>query len=141
MQNNLIFGFSKLTEQEKRSFIASLCHDPSSTEEKLKTFLMQDETDRNNFLDLSENTISSFHTPYGIAPNVVVDGVVYHVPMAIEESSVVAAAAHSARFWADNGGFMVTDISNVKLGHVYFRWFDNPSYLFERWEMLKQFLL
>lgn len=141
MQNNLIFGFSKLTEQEKRSFIASLCHDPSSTEEKMKTFLMQDETDRNNFLDLSENTISSFHTPYGIAPNVVVDGVVYHVPMAIEESSVVAAAAHSARFWADNGGFMVTDISTVKLGHVYFRWFDNPSYLFERWEMLKQFLL
>jgi hydroxymethylglutaryl-CoA reductase len=141
MQNNLIFGFSKLTEQEKRSFIASLSIDPSTSEEKMKNYLMQDETERNHFLDLSENTISSYHMPYGIAPNVVVDGVVYHVPMAIEESSVVAAAAHSARFWADNGGFRVTEISTIKLGHVYFRWYDDPSYLFERWEMLKQFLL
>jgi len=30
----------------------------------------------------------------------VVAGKIYHVPMAIEESSVVAAASHSARFWA-----------------------------------------
>jgi hydroxymethylglutaryl-CoA reductase len=141
MQNNLIFGFSKLTEQEKRNFIAGLCIDPANAEEKMKNFLMQDETERNHFLDLSENTISSFHTPFGITPNVMIDHVVYHVPMAIEESSVVAAAAHSARFWADNGGFRITDISTVKLGHVYFRWFDDPSYLFERWDMLKQFML
>jgi hydroxymethylglutaryl-CoA reductase len=141
MQNNLIFGFSKLTEQEKRAFIASLSNDPAKADEKMKNFLMQDETELKHFLDLSENTISSFHTPYGIAPNVMVDETVYHVPMAIEESSVVAAAAHSARFWADNGGFRVVEISSIKLGHVYFRWFDDPAYLFERWEMLKQFLL
>ena len=141
MQNDIIFGFSKLSEQEKRNFIAELCSDSSITEKRLKQFLMDDETERNRFMDLSENTISSFHTPYGIAPNVVVDGKVYHVPMAIEESSVVAAASHSARFWAEQDGFRVKEISTVKIGHVYFRWFDDPSYLKNRWNMLKQFLL
>ncbi len=139
--NEIIRGFSKLTEEEKRNFIAQLCNDPPQAEERLERFLMEDENERSQFLELSENTISSFHTPYGIAPNVLVDGKVYHVPMAIEESSVVAAASHSARFWAERGGFRVTGLSTVKLGHVYFRWYGDPSYMHERWHQLKLFLL
>ncbi len=141
MHNEIVRGFSKLSEEDKRNFIASLCKESSHAEERLEQFLMEDETERSHFLDLSENTISSFHTPYGIAPNVMVDGKVYHVPMAIEESSVVAAASHSARFWADRGGFSVTKVSTVKLGHVYFRWFGDPGYIWERWHLLKLFLL
>ena len=95
---DIIRGFSKLTEEEKRNFIARLCNDPPQAEDKLERFLMEDENERSQFLELSENTISSFHTPYGIAPNFLVNGKVYHVPLAIEESSVVAAASHSARF-------------------------------------------
>ncbi|MCX6305794.1 MAG: hydroxymethylglutaryl-CoA reductase, degradative [Bacteroidetes bacterium] len=139
--NDIVRGFSKLTEEEKRNFIARLCNDSLQAEDRLERFLMEDETERSHFLELSENTISSFHTPYGIAPNVVVNGKVYHVPMAIEESSVVAAASHSARFWAERGGFRVTELSTVKLGHVYFRWFGDPAYIRERWHQLKLFLL
>ncbi len=138
---DIIRGFSKLTEEEKRSFIAAQCADPVQAEDRLERFLMEDENERIQFLELSENTVSSFHTPYGIAPNLRVNGKVYHVPMAIEESSVVAAASHSARFWAERGGFRVTRLSTVKVGHVYFRWFGEPSYLFERWHQLKLFLL
>ena len=141
MHNEIVRGFSKLSEEDKRNFIASLCKESSHAEERFEQFLMEDETERSHFLDLSENTISSFHTPYGIAPNVMVDGKVYHVPMAIEESSVVAAASHSARFWAERGGFTVTNVSTVKLGHVYFRWFGDPGYIWERWHLLKLFLL
>ena len=141
IQNEIIRGFSKLSEDEKRNFIAGLCKESSHAEERFECFLMEDETERNHFLDLSENTISSFHTPYGIAPNVMVDGKIYHVPMAIEESSVVAAASHSARFWAERGGFSVTHVSTVKVGHVYFRWFGDPGYIWERWHLLKLFLL
>jgi hydroxymethylglutaryl-CoA reductase len=139
--NDIIRGFSKLTEEEKRNFIARLCNDSSQAEDRLERFLMEDETERSHFLELSENTISSFHTPYGIAPNFLVNGKVYHVPMAIEESSVVAAASHSARFWAERGGFRVTNITTVKLGHVYFRWYGQPGYIRERWHQLKLFLL
>ncbi|MDP1622043.1 MAG: hydroxymethylglutaryl-CoA reductase, degradative [Bacteroidales bacterium] len=139
--NNVIRGFSKLTEEEKRNFIAGLCIDPAQAEDRLEHFLVADENERTQFLELSENTISSFHTPYGIAPNLRVNGKVYHVPLAIEESSVVAAVSHSARFWAEHGGFTVTGLSTVKLGHVYFRWFGNPSYIREHWRQLKLFLL
>jgi hydroxymethylglutaryl-CoA reductase len=141
MTHDIVRGFSKLTEEEKRNFIAMLCNDPPQAEERLERFLMEDENERSQFLELSENTISSFHTPYGIAPNLLVNGKVYHVPMAIEESSVVAAASHSARFWAERGGFRVTGLTTVKLGHVYFRWFGSPEYIRERWHQLKLFLL
>ncbi len=141
INNQIIHGFSKLSEEEKRNFIAALCKETSLAGERFERFLMEDEAERSQFLDLSENTISSFHTPYGIAPNVMVDGKVYHVPMAIEESSVVAAASHSARFWAGCGGFRVTGVSTIKLGHVYFTWLGDPEYIWERWHLLKLFLL
>jgi hydroxymethylglutaryl-CoA reductase len=141
MKNKITRGFSKLTEAEKRRFAAQLSKEPASTEKILEAFLMDDPLMRQHFLELSENTISSFHFPYGIAPNVVVDNKIYHVPMAIEESSVVAAASHSARFWALNGGFKVTHISTTKLGHVYFRWFDDPEILMKSWNDCRSFLL
>jgi len=42
--------------------------------------------------------------------------------LAIEESSVVAAAAKAANFWIDRGGFRANVISMVKVGHVHFIW-------------------
>jgi hydroxymethylglutaryl-CoA reductase len=42
--------------------------------------------------------------------------------MAIEESSVVAAASKAANFWLDRGGFNAQVISTVKIGHVHFIW-------------------
>ena len=141
MKNMIIKGFSKLSEEEKRNFISIQSKNAVRTSAQLKRFLVEDPVERRHFLELSENTISSFHTPYGIAPNIVVDGKIYHVPMAIEESSVVAAASHSARFWAERGGFRVKQVSTNKLGHVYFRWFSDPAELFGQWEILKRFLL
>ena len=40
--------------------------------------------------------------------------------MAIEESSVVAAASKAAKFWLDRGGFKATVISTEKIGQVHF---------------------
>jgi hydroxymethylglutaryl-CoA reductase len=141
MRTKLIKGFSKLSLEEKRYFISLFCKDPENSEKKMEEFLFSDPEQRKHFLELSENTISSFHLPYGIVPNVVVDGKIYHVPMAVEESSVVAAASHSARFWSEKGGFKVKQVSTEKPGHVYFRWFEDPSSLLEQWEQLRLFLL
>jgi hydroxymethylglutaryl-CoA reductase len=46
----------------------------------------------------------------------------YAIPLAIEESSVVAAAAKAANFWLDRGGFQASVLSMVKVGHVHFIW-------------------
>jgi hydroxymethylglutaryl-CoA reductase len=40
--------------------------------------------------------------------------------MAIEESSVVAAASKSAKFWSTRGGFKTTVINTEKIGQVHF---------------------
>ena len=52
-----------------------------------------------------ENVVSTLSIPIGIATNVKVDGRDVLVPMATEESSVVAAVCNSARQCYESGGF------------------------------------
>ena len=70
--------------------------------------------------DFIENTISNFYLPMGIAPNFLINGAFYSVPMVIEESSVVAAASKSAKYWSKRGGFKATVLSSEKIGQVHF---------------------
>lgn len=53
---------------------------------------------------LSENVISVMSVPLGVATNLVVDGEDVLVPMATEESSVIAAVGNGARACRDSGG-------------------------------------
>ncbi|MHC1706642.1 MAG: hypothetical protein AB9842_03855 [Bacteroidales bacterium] len=141
MKGRIIKGFSKLTEQEKRSLVASLCINPEEALPLMESFIFSDEKLRELFMDMSENTISSHHLPYGIAPNFIINNNIYHVPMVIEESSVIAAAASSARFWSERGGFKIIDLKATKLGHVYFRWFRQPGELKSLWPAIRPVLL
>jgi hydroxymethylglutaryl-CoA reductase len=43
--------------------------------------------------------------PFAVAPNFLINNHEYTIPMVIEESSVVAAAANAAKFWSKRGGF------------------------------------
>lgn len=54
---------------------------------------------------LVENAVSAFAVPIGIATNMIVDGRDVLVPMATEESSVIAAVGNAARQCRDSGGF------------------------------------
>ena len=67
-----------------------------------------------------ENTITNYYLPLGVAPNFLINGTHYTIPMAIEESSVVAAASKAAKFWLDRGGFKTEVISTTKIGQVHF---------------------
>ncbi len=61
-----------------------------------------------------ENVIATLSIPVGIATNVKVDGRDVLVPMATEESSVVAAVCNSARQCYESGGF-VTSVSGTEM--------------------------
>ncbi len=70
-----------------------------------------------------ENAIATISIPVGIATNVKVDGRDVLVPMATEESSVIAAVCNSARQCYDSGGFATSVsgtlmIAQVQLVHV-----------------------
>ena len=57
---------------------------------------------------LSENVIGTFNLPLGIATNLIVDGEDVLVPMATEESSVIAAVCNGARQCRDSGGVITS---------------------------------
>jgi hydroxymethylglutaryl-CoA reductase len=124
-EKEIICGFSKLSKDQKLEYISDHFENPGALIEMLKSFYHDDEEKQKIFDEFSENTITNFFIPYGISPNFVIDGKVYHVPMVIEESSVVAAASKSAKFWSDKGGFHTEIISTTKIGQVHFIWNGN----------------
>ena len=114
-------GFSKLTKLEKIDWLVSNFF---KNDVKVKQILMQYWNSNPVLQDLHddfiENTISNFYLPFGIAPNFVINGKDYTIPMTIEESSVVAAASLVAKFWSTRGGFKANVISTKKIGQVHF---------------------
>ncbi len=118
-----IKGFSKLSKEAKIEWIVSnyMDNDPAAVD-FLKSYWHEDKAVQKLHDEFIENTISNFYLPFGVAPNFLIDGKKYCVPMAIEESSVVAAAAKAANFWLERGGFHTEVIDMVKIGHVHFIW-------------------
>src|SRR5690606_9222060 len=60
------------------------------------------------------------YRPFGIAPNFIINNTRYAIPMAIEESSVIAAASKAAKFWAERGGVRAEVLGTTKIGQVHF---------------------
>ena len=79
--------------------------------------------------------------PLSIAPNFLIDGEFLAIPMVIEESSVVAAAASSAKFWSNKGGFKTKIFSTEKVGHVHFEFEGKKKILIDFFNSVKDKLL
>lgn len=67
---------------------------------------------------MSENVVGSVAYPLGIATNFVIDGEDVLVPMAVEESSVVAAASHGAKLARETGGFTTAVTESRMIGQI-----------------------
>jgi hydroxymethylglutaryl-CoA reductase len=119
--SKIISGFSKFSKLEKIHWLVSTFF---NDDPKVKQILMQYWNSNPLLQDLHddfiENTISNFYLPFAVAPNFVINGKEYAIPMVIEESSVVAAASLVAKFWSTRGGFKATVISTTKIGQVHF---------------------
>ena len=140
-QKEIICGFSKLSKEQKLEYIAGFFEDSDEFVKELKSYHHSKESKQKLFDEFSENTISNYFIPFGIAPNFVIDGEVYHLPFVIEESSVVAAASKSAKFWSDKGGFHTEIVSVQKIGQVHFIWKGNKQKLYTLMPDLKERLM
>ena len=116
-----ISGFSKLNKSEK---IEWLTKNSFAQNNNFKNILLQycnsNEKLQKLHDEFAENTISNFYLPFAIAPNFIINKKLYTIPMVTEESSVIAAASKSAKFWLDKGGFNATVLSTNKVGQVHF---------------------
>lgn len=114
-------GFSKLSKEEKINWITNNYFiNPLEAKESLTKYWNSDENLQKLHDEFIENTLTNFYLPYGVAPNFIINGKSYTIPMAIEESSVVAAASKAAKFWGERGGFKTTIINTEKIGQVHF---------------------
>lgn len=138
-----IKGFSKLTKEAKIEWVIdNYFKDPEKALELLKSYWHQDTSIQKLHDDFIENTVTNFYLPLGVAPNFNINGNNYCVPLATEESSVVAAAAKAAGFWQNLGGFKTTVLSTTKIGHVHFNWYgDDFKVLQEFFESVKDAVL
>ncbi|TPG55745.1 hydroxymethylglutaryl-CoA reductase, degradative [Roseomonas nepalensis] len=74
-----------------------------------------------------ENVVATLSIPVGVATNMRVDGRDVLVPMATEESSVVAAVCNSARQCYDAGGFTTSVSGNLMIAQVQLTGVTDPE--------------
>lgn len=123
-----IKGFSKLSKEGKIEWlIKAYFNGDESVLDHLKSYWHFDPKTQKLHDEFIENTLSNFFLPIGVAPNFNINGELYCIPMAIEESSVVAASAKSASFWLNRGGFKAEVLGTTKVGHVHFNWTGSPD--------------
>lgn len=75
----------------------------SLTDEECAVFSKTGSLDLDKANGMIENVIGTAELPLGIATNFLVDGEEYHVPMTLEEPSVVAAASFAAKLCLPEG--------------------------------------
>ena len=84
-----VSGFSKFTKAEKIDWlISNYFQNNTNAKENLERYWNSDIALQKLHDEFTENTISNFYLPFGIAPNFLINNKIKVIPMTIEESSV-----------------------------------------------------
>lgn len=136
--NNAVAGFSKLSKKEKINWIANeYFSNPEEAQDIIRNYWNSDEKLQQLHDEFIENTITNLYIPLGVAPNFLINGKYKTIPMAIEESSVVAAASKAAKYWSTRGGFKATIINTEKIGQVHFTYSGDADKLNSFFDQIK----
>jgi hydroxymethylglutaryl-CoA reductase len=84
-----------------------------------------------------ENAVGGYPLPLGFAVGFAVDSEDVVVPMAVEESSVIAAACKGAKLAAKGGGFTTKSMRPVMIGQIEVRDVKNAKRAVQRFEQQK----
>lgn len=122
--SNLYKGFSKLNLSERlHSLIVAGVITPEEAQ-YLKNGGLKDSSLGEKFV---ENVVGYFQLPMGIATNFQIDGEDYFIPMAVEETSIVAAASKTAKWVRELGSIKTKVIGKNIIGQVQFAKVKNPE--------------
>lgn len=106
-------GFSKKTPKERQELVSSLL-----SQDK-QVFLTQNQQLPIQTADqMAEHLLGTFSLPFALAPDFLINGKTYHIPMVTEEPSVVAAASFAAKLIKRSGGFTTTVHNRLMIGQV-----------------------
>lgn len=108
-------GFSKLSREERFKRLQEIGALTSDEVSFLKQGGLRDTTLAEKFI---ENVIGYFQLPLGVATNFRVDGRDYVVPMAVEETSIIAAASKTAKWVREDGEITTESVGNLIIGQI-----------------------
>ena len=104
-------GFSKLSRDQRFQRLLEMGVLKLSDIEYLRKGGVQDLDLAENFI---ENSVGYFQLPLGVATNFVINEKAYVIPMAVEETSIIAAASKTAR-WVDQNGALRTRVEGTDI--------------------------
>lgn len=65
-----------------------------------------------------ENVLGYFQLPLGVATNFLIDGQDFVIPMAVEETSIIAAASKTAKWVRESGEITTETVGNLVIGQI-----------------------
>jgi len=115
IQRQLTEGFHRLSRAERLRRVQSLCE---LTDQDLAVL----SGDRPMSFDIAEhlieNVLGYFSMPMGVATNFTIDGRDLLIPMAVEETSIIAAASATAKWIRREGSIRTYSKGNLIIGQV-----------------------
>lgn len=108
-------GFSKLSREGRFDYLEALGALTAEEARYLKTGGLKDMGLAEKFV---ENVIGYFQIPLGVATNFVVDGRDLVIPMAVEETSIIAAASKTAKWVRENGTIRTESVGKQIIGQI-----------------------
>lgn len=112
-KSSMISGFYKLPIEKRIEIVRNFS---DLTDEETKLF--SSSLDINTADRMIENVLGTFELPLGVAVNFLINDKDYLIPMAIEESSVVAAASNAAKIARVKGGFTTESSKPLMIGQL-----------------------
>ena len=115
--SNLFQGFSKLNYKERLQALKKFGVLSSDDINYLENGGLQSIDLGEKFI---ENVLGYFQIPLGVATNFNIDGQDYIIPMAVEETSIVAAASKTAKWIREKGSIVTEVVGTDIIGQIQF---------------------
>ncbi|MEM7546469.1 MAG: hydroxymethylglutaryl-CoA reductase, degradative [Pseudomonadota bacterium] len=124
MGSSRLSGFHNLSREARLAAIAKAA---GLSPDAVERFAAASSAEGDLADHLSENVIGTLSVPIGVATNLTVDGEDALVPMATEESSVIAAVCNGAKACRDAGGVTTSADAPCMIAQVQIKGLSNPA--------------
>jgi len=115
LRTSRIPGFYKLNIKERIEIVKEFA---GLTDEEAKLLQSTGSLSLELADRMIENVVGAIPMPMGIAVNFLINGRDYLIPMAIEETSVVAAASYGAKMTRSKGGIFTSSTDPIMIGQI-----------------------
>lgn len=136
--DTLFSGFSKLSREERYQRLLAM---GALRDDEVLFLKNHGIKDINLAEKLIENVIGYFQLPLGVATNFKIDGQDYVIPLAVEETSIIAALSKTAKWIREHGQITSRIEDKGIIGQIQIARVQNLLRLKESFEQNRQFLI